>query len=543
MAGTNVPQVTFGPNGFIAPPESAVLTGTLADILAAFAAAGFNLNPALTTPQGQIALSNAAIIGNVNATFLLYTQQVDPAYSTGRMQDAIGRIYFITRNPAQATVVQCLCTGLAGVAIPTGALAADESGNVYACVEGGTIPVGGGITLSFANQAVGPIPCAEGTLTTIYQAIPGWDSIVNLEDGVLGNLAESRAAFEARRAASVGVNSGGALGSILGAVLSVSGVIDAYVTENDTNAPVTVGGYTLAENSVYVAVAGGAPSAIAQAIWSRKAPGCAYNGNTTVDVQDPNPAYNGNGPIYPVTYEVPASLSVLFAVTLVNNSGIPSNAVSLIQNAIISAFAGGDGGPKVSIGGTVLASRFYSTVASLGPWALIESLYVGSNNEEGAVFSGTISGNTLTVTEVFSGTIAIGQVLSDTTGLVTEGTLITGGSGSSWDTSPSEVVAGASFTGNASGANLTASAVTGTIVPGMAIHGTGVPSNTTILSQTSGTVGGAGVYVTSVATTASSAALTADDLFTAATPNLNSVTVNINQIPTIAAANIQVATT
>jgi hypothetical protein len=541
--GTNVPGVTFGPNGFIAPSESAVLAGTLADILAAFALAGFNLNPKLTTPQGQIASSNAAIIGNTNATFLFYTQQVDPAYATGRMQDALARIYFITRNPAQPTVVECICTGLAGVAIPSGALAADSAGNIYTCTEGGTIPSGGSTTLAFANQAVGPIPCPEGTLTIIYQAIPGWDSITNGQDGVLGSNVETRQAFEARRAASVGVNSGGALGSILGAVLSVPGVLDAYVTENPTGAPVTVGGVTLAANSVYVAVVGGAEDAVAQAIWSRKAPGCAYNGNTTVDVQDENPVYNGNGPIYPVTFEIPSSLSILFAVTLFDNVGIPSNAVSLIQNAIIAAFAGSDGGPKASIGATVLASRFYSTVAALGPWALIESLYVGSNNEETAIFSGTIAGTVMTVTEVFSGTLAIGQALSDRTGLVTEGTLIVSGSGSTWGVTPSEEVPGAAFTGNASGANLTVSAVTGTIVPGMALHGTGVPSGTTILSQTSGTVGGAGVYVTSAVTTASSASLTADDLFTAAVPNLNSVAVNINQIPTIAAANIQVATT
>jgi len=71
---------------------------------------------------------------------------------------------------------------------------------------------------------------------------------------------------------------------------------------------------------------------------------------------------------------------------------------------------------------------------------------------------------------------------------------------------------GASFTGNASGTNLTVTSVTGVIHPGTAasasITGTGVPSNTWIVSQTSGTTGGAGVYVTNQATTASSASIT-----------------------------------
>lgn len=67
---------------------------------------------------------------------------------------------------------------------------------------------------------------------------------------------------------------------------------------------------------------------------------------------------------------------------------------------------------------------------------------------------------------------------------------------------------GFTSTGTGSGTNLTLSAVTGVVTPGDAISGTGVPANATIVSQTSGTPGGAGVYVTSVATTASAATVT-----------------------------------
>ena len=67
---------------------------------------------------------------------------------------------------------------------------------------------------------------------------------------------------------------------------------------------------------------------------------------------------------------------------------------------------------------------------------------------------------------------------------------------------------GATFTATGSGTNLTVSAVTGVLSIGETLSGTGVPAGTTIVSQTSGTTGGAGVYVTSVATTASSATVT-----------------------------------
>lgn len=68
---------------------------------------------------------------------------------------------------------------------------------------------------------------------------------------------------------------------------------------------------------------------------------------------------------------------------------------------------------------------------------------------------------------------------------------------------------GATYTATGSGTNLTVSAVTGLISIGDTVAGTGIPAGTTIVSQTSGTTGGAGVYVTSAATTIAAATGTA----------------------------------
>lgn len=65
---------------------------------------------------------------------------------------------------------------------------------------------------------------------------------------------------------------------------------------------------------------------------------------------------------------------------------------------------------------------------------------------------------------------------------------------------------GATFTASGSGTDLTVSAVTGLISIGDTLGTTtGITAGTTIVSQTSGTTGGAGVYVTSAATTISAA--------------------------------------
>lgn len=402
-----VPGPSFTDQGFIPPNEQTdILPAVQAEIDAAF---GGGLNPALETPQGQIATSQTAAIGNANDTFAKLTQDVDPAYASGRMQDGIARIYFIERNPALPTTVTATCLGAAGTPIPAGAKAVDTSDNVYTCTDGGTIPVAGTIDLQFACDTLGPIPCPAGALSTIYTVTPGWDSIANAADGVIGRDVETRAAFEERRRLSVAQNALGSLAAVQGAVLNVANVLDAYVTENDTDAPLTVGGVTLQPNSLYVAVSGGAAADVAKAIWSRKAPGCGYNGNTLVTVVDDSQGYSPPYPSYSVAFQTAKATPVLFSVALANSTAVPANAATLIQNAIISAFAGEDGGPRARIGSTIFASRFYSAVALLGSWAQIVNIKVACQNSANAVVTATIAGNTMSVSAVTSGALAVGQ--------------------------------------------------------------------------------------------------------------------------------------
>src|SRR4051812_31513841 len=111
---SNVPILEFGPNGFVAPTEQSILTGVIADFNAAF---GGDINPALNTPQGQLASSLTAVIGASNDLLLALFNGMDPAYASGQLQDAIARIYFLQRNSAESTTVTATCIGLAGTVI------------------------------------------------------------------------------------------------------------------------------------------------------------------------------------------------------------------------------------------------------------------------------------------------------------------------------------------------------------------------------------------------------------------------------------------
>jgi len=136
-----------------------------------------------------------------------------------------------------------------------------------------------------------------------------------------------------------------------------------------------------------------------------------------------------------------------------------------------------------------------------------------------AVFTGVISGTTLTVTAITNGTIAINQALFGVG--VTQATVITalgtgtGGVGT-YTVNQSQTVAstqmnsatvGAVVTGAISGTTLTVSAVTsGTLVVGQTIQGSTVTAQTIITALGTGT-GGAGTYTVNNSQTVTSRTL------------------------------------
>jgi hypothetical protein len=114
-----------------------------------------------------------------------------------------------------------------------------------------------------------------------------------------------------------------------------------------------------------------------------------------------------------------------------------------------------------------------------------------------AIFQGTISGNTLTITRVISGTIAINQSLFGL-GIPNE-TVITAGSGTSWTINNTATIStaiqmnsatvAAVITASIATSTLTVTAVaSGTLYPGQTIQGSTVTGNTIITALGNGTV-------------------------------------------------------
>ncbi len=145
------------------------------------------------------------------------------------------------------------------------------------------------------------------------------------------------------------------------------------------------------------------------------------------------------------------------------------------------------------------------------------------SNPSAAIFTGSISSTTLTVTSVLSGTIAIGQAIFGNG--VGQNTIITAlGTGSggvgTYTVSKSQTVTSTSInaaaspaivTASISGTTMTVSGVTsGSLVIGQTIVGTGVTDGTIITALGTGT-GGAGTYTVSASQTVSSTTIYASN--------------------------------
>ena len=384
MSTTNVPLISWSNGSPVLPSEQDILAGVQADINAAF---GGGVNPSPQTSQGQLATTETAIIGDKNSQIAYIANQVNPSMSSGIWQDAIGEIYFIKRIPAASTVVNCTCVGAVNTVIPIGAVAQDTTGYLYSSTTSGIIPSTGSVTIPFQNQTTGAFACNPGTLTIIVTAVAGWDTITNPSAGAVGNDVESRQAFEARRSASVAVNSVNSIQSIYGALASLSDVIGVFVVDNPQGTTTNFGStsYPIPAHSICVSVAGGTASEIGTAIWNNKPPGCGYVTSAGSYATLGTATVTDNNYIPPVPYTVTwlnaGSANTYFVIQIANNSLVPANIIQLTQDAVLQSFDGLDGnGPAAGIGTSTYSGRYYGNINTINPNVNVIEVYLTIDN-------------------------------------------------------------------------------------------------------------------------------------------------------------------
>lgn len=323
------------------------------------------------TPAGQLIDSQTNAIVQKDNEVLYLGQQFNPLTAEGVWQDALAKIYFLTRKVEQQSECVCVCTGLQGTVIPAGAVIKSTADEMeWVCTEAVTITSLGHVSARFVSKDGGAVEAPAGTLTQIVTIIPGWDTVNNEIAATVGRIAETQAEFEQRRYNSVAKNARGSLAAIYGALADIEGVIDCLVLENTTNETIMLRGVNIPGHSIYASMVGGNDAEIAETIYRKKDAGCGTEGNTQLTFQEVNIP---GKPIYKYKIERPDPLTVGIKVTIVTTDRTPANIADLIKDALIEDFNGL--GPhnqlRVGIGQDVFASRFYCPVISAGVQNLV----------------------------------------------------------------------------------------------------------------------------------------------------------------------------
>lgn len=361
--------IQFDPSSGLRADDAATIRESIRQSWkAAFAGEGLpELNTDASTPAGQLIDSQAALVHAGETNLLYLANQFNPLTAEGKWQDALGKIYFLTRKVAESTVVECTCTGLYGTTIPAGAVVQNTDGYQLALLDEVMIPSSGLVKAEFAVTETGAVEIGAGTVTKIITTVAGWDTVFNEASGVPGRDEETRAEFEARRYSSVAANAHGSVAAIHGALGSVAGVLDYTVLENETNEPVSVYGVTVGAHSIAVCVYGGEAEDIAEVIYRKKDAGCGTSGNTRIT----HTAHDFRGAVYTYMIYRPAVTDVFITVTLSGSTSDAEAMAGAIKEAVYADFYGRLDNPRAGLGQTIYASRFYPAIISAGVTDLV----------------------------------------------------------------------------------------------------------------------------------------------------------------------------
>jgi hypothetical protein len=216
----------------------------------------------------------------------------------------------------------------------TGYTVQDASGNQYILSATATLTAGT-TTLDFRAKLIGAVNVPVNTLTTPVTVVLGVVSVNNSSAAItVGQNEETDAQLRTRRQQSVSLASSGYLNGLLGAVLNLAGVTEAVLYENFTNSTDSHG---TPAHCIWLVVAGGAVSDIAEAIYEKKSYGCNMRGTTTHDIT------TASGSIFTAQFDQPTAENLYIQFTIQTTVAGFVFAQSVIKAAMVASLKYGIG--------------------------------------------------------------------------------------------------------------------------------------------------------------------------------------------------------
>lgn len=351
------------------------ITEVIADLTASLQATyGDDINVSQNSPDGQlINIFAQAVIDNLELLADIYnTFSIESAYGTILDQrvalNGIARVagtYTVT--PVTITVDRALTlTGLDALdSDPTAVVftVSDDAGNQFQLVTTKIFSASGSSSLDFQSSVIGQIETTLNSITNQVTSTLGVTAVNNPSAvTTLGVDEETDAQLKIRHAASFKLASTGPADAVRAAVLSADNVVDAYVVENATSAPVS----SVPANSLWVIANGGTDADVAAAIYSKKAPGCGLYGSVSVTVTRPQ----GNSASISFDRAVTENLYIKFSI-VARYTGAAWDTTA-IKTALVSALA-------YSLGQTATIGDIVLAMSTITPQGYLVSVGVSSD--------------------------------------------------------------------------------------------------------------------------------------------------------------------
>lgn len=350
----------------ISAPSFADILGTLQNKVREIYGSDIYIEP--DSKDGQFIALVAQAIRDANDTAIAVHGQFSPGSAIGTGLSSVVKVNGISRAAASKSTAPGTVVGVAGTVIAAGTVK-DANGNLWDLPANVLIPPAGQIDVTVTAQELGDINAASGTINKITTPVLGWQTFVSTADAAPGAPVETDATLRKRQSVSTALSASTPLGSMLGALLNLPGVVRAKVYENDTAAANADG---IPAKSICAVVQGGDLAAIATTIGQKKTPGAGTHGTTTQSYTDPT-----TGIPYSIKFFVLANTAVKVKVEGTALTGFTTATAAQIKDEISAYIGEHDTGEDVEFTG-LWAPAYLNLPARQRPYK-INSLQVSTD--------------------------------------------------------------------------------------------------------------------------------------------------------------------
>ena len=345
QAGTT-PTCSISSTGISRPTLATILSWVANQFMAIY---GSDISLDSSTQDGELVGLLASAIDDTNAMAVQAYNAYSPSTAQGTGLSSVVKINGLARLIPSYSTAPMLIVGQADIPINDG-LVTDDAGFTWALPPAITIPYSGQIAVTATCTTPGAINAPLGTINTIANNQPGWQTALNTAQATPGMPVEDDATLRQRQSVSTMNASTAILQGIVGAIEALPGVARVRGYENEGNLPDSNG---IPGHCIAMVVDGGDATSIGAIIKAKKG-GCGTYGLTSVTITD--------------AFGIPAKVNffpclkpqITATITIKTLNGFTTNSELLIQNSV-SAFVN-----AIGIGNNIQWTRLYAAAYLFG---------------------------------------------------------------------------------------------------------------------------------------------------------------------------------